>query len=166
MPVAELFPEEVAAFDPLAAWRGLYERIARRLFPHLRPDARAATTAHFEAFFGQASRWRIKPSLIHGDFGTGNIICDSTTGQMAGVVDFGSAGVGDPAVDFAALPWTPPAFFDGLLAAYPAIASAPERVAFYRGTFALQEALFGVEEGDKEAFRRGIEPFSSRERIT
>ena len=33
------------------------------------------------------------------------------------------------------------------------------RVAFYRGTFALQEALFGVENGDEEAFRAGIAPY-------
>jgi aminoglycoside 2''-phosphotransferase len=29
-------------------------------------------------------------------------------------------------------------------------------VQFYVGTFALQEALFGIENGDREAFQSGI----------
>jgi len=31
-----------------------------------------------------------------------------------------------------------------------------ERLAFYAGTFALQEALFGIENGDRQAFENGI----------
>lgn len=29
-------------------------------------------------------------------------------------------------------------------------------IRFYRGTFALQEALYGIEHDDREAFERGI----------
>jgi NAD(P)-dependent dehydrogenase (short-subunit alcohol dehydrogenase family) len=67
--------------------------------------------------------------------------------------------LGDPAVDLAALPWTPRPFFEGLAAAYPDVAVTADRVRFYRGTFALQEALFGVEQGDESAFRAGIGPY-------
>jgi len=38
--------------------------------------------------------------------------------RITGVIDFGGAGVGDPAVDFAAVPWSPAAFYDGLVGAY------------------------------------------------
>ncbi|WP_237762871.1 hypothetical protein [Paenibacillus sp. A3] len=34
-----------------------------------------------------------------------------------------------------------------------------ERVKFYQGTFALQEALFGLENDDPEAFHAGIEAY-------
>jgi aminoglycoside 2''-phosphotransferase len=64
--------------------------------------------------------------------------------------------VGDPAVDLAALPWTPEAFYKGLFGAYPITADAAGRVCFYCGTFALQEALFGLEQGGEGALRRGI----------
>ncbi|MGW8226836.1 MAG: phosphotransferase family protein, partial [Anaerolineales bacterium] len=30
---------------------------------------------------------------------------------------------------------------------------------FYKGTFALQEALYGVKHGDPKAFERGIAPY-------
>jgi aminoglycoside 2''-phosphotransferase len=34
--------------------------------------------------------------------------------------------------------------------------SAAPRIAFYAGTFALQEALFGIEHDDPDAFAAGI----------
>lgn len=147
-----LVPMETDGFDPSAEWREMFARIEARLFEHMRPDARAAVRRHFEGFVGGD----IRPCLIHGDFGTGNILWDPGPQRITGVVDFGHAGVGDPAVDFAALPWSPAAFLEGLVGAYPAVRQADERVAFYRGTFALQEALFGIENGDDAAFRAGI----------
>ena len=149
-------PIEAAGFDPLAQWRDLYERIEARLFEHMRAEARAAVARHFERFLEGSGAGEIRPALVHGDFGTGNILYDGAARRITGVIDFGSAGVGDPAVDFAAAPWSPTAFLEGLVAAYPAVRQADERVAFYRGTFALQEALFGVESGDEAAFRAGI----------
>jgi aminoglycoside 2''-phosphotransferase len=149
-------PVDAAGFDPLAQWREMYWRIEARLFEHMRPEARAATARHFEKFFGSGLDAEVRPVLVHGDFGTGNILYDAVAQRITGVIDFGHAGVGDPAVDFAALPWTPAAFLEGVVAAYPAVREADERVAFYRGTFALQEALFGIESGDEAAFRAGI----------
>lgn len=145
--------------DLLAPWRHLYQRIEARLFPHMRPSAREQVTRHFAAFLDDPRHRAIPPVLTHGDFGTGNILHQPGTDRITGIIDWEEAGVGDAAVDVAALPWTPPAFFAGLIAAYPAVAEADERAAFYRGTFALQEALFGAEHGDEAAFQRGIEPF-------
>jgi aminoglycoside 2''-phosphotransferase len=36
---------------------------------------------------------------------------------------------------------------------------AYERVKFYCGTFALQEALFGIENDDRDAFQAGMEEY-------
>jgi aminoglycoside 2''-phosphotransferase len=159
VPPGDVLPAEVAGFDGLAFWRDLYARIERRLFEHMRPDARAATARHFEAFLTDPASAAFRPALVHGDFGTGNILHDPEQPIATGVIDFGHTGIGDPAVDFAALPWTPRPFLDGLAAAYPEVTGAPDRVRFYRGTFALQEALFGVEQGDHAAFRAGIAPY-------
>lgn len=156
VPVAGVLPEEAASFDPLAAWRDLYARIRRRLFPRMRPEARDAVARHFEGFLADPRGLPTAPALVHGDFGTGNILYDPGARAISGVIDFGGAGPGDPAVDFAALPWSPAPFFEGIAAAHPEIRRAGERVRFYRGTFALQEALFGAEQGDRDALRRGI----------
>ena len=43
-----------------------------------------------------------------------------------------------------------------LARSYPFVERMAERLAFYAGTFALQEALFGIENGDRQAFENGI----------
>jgi aminoglycoside 2''-phosphotransferase len=43
------------------------------------------------------------PALIHGDLAPYHLLHDPTTGAITGVLDFGVAGVGDPAVDLACL---------------------------------------------------------------
>jgi hypothetical protein len=40
---------------------------------------------------------RFQPVLRHGDFGPSNILFDATTRTISGIVDFGSAALGDPA---------------------------------------------------------------------
>jgi len=44
-------------------------------------------------------------------------------------------------------------------AAYGDIKPLLRRIRYHRGTFALLEALFGIENGDEEAFRAGIEQY-------
>lgn len=49
------------------------------------------------------TRWNKAPVWIHGDFSSGNIIIKD--GKLAGVIDFGGMGVGDPACDLV-IAWT------------------------------------------------------------
>lgn len=145
--------------DGRERWADLYARIRGRLFPRMRADARAAVADHFERFLTDARHGDWAPALRHGDFGGGNLLVDPATGAIAGVLDFGSAGLGDPAVDLAAILATAgqdERFLRQFLAAYPELASGVDRARFYGGTFALQEALHGVEHGDREAFESGI----------
>lgn len=44
----------------------------------------------------------------------------------------------------------------------PQLSALMDRVLFYQGTFALQEALFGLENEDTEAFRAGIDAANAR----
>ena len=78
---------------------------------------------------------------------------------ITGVIDFDSAGVGDPAMDLAAALTGPASFARCFTRVYPVTEEIMRRVRFYQGTFALQEALFGIETGDHDAFRSGIDPY-------
>jgi len=66
------------------------------------------------------------------------------------------AGPLDPAVDLAAPSTLGGGILDAVARTYPVTPALRDRAAFYRGTFALQEALFGVENHDDAAFRAGI----------
>ena len=51
------------------------------------------TAPHWDEYEGD-------PSFIHLDFRGNNILVDPTSGRLAGVIDWGNAAVGDPALDF------------------------------------------------------------------
>lgn len=53
----------------------------------------------------------------------------------------------------------PRAFVEELRARCDLLPAAEGRVRFDRGTFALREALHGVEHDDPEAFRSGVAPY-------
>jgi aminoglycoside 2''-phosphotransferase len=138
----------------------IYARMQARCFPHMRPDARAWAAQHFENFLSDPRHFGYAPVLKHSDFGMGNILFDPTIQTITGIIDFGSTTLGDPAYDFAGLLSSyGEEFLHRLERGYPELASYWERIRFYRGTFALLEALFGLEQGDDEAFRHGIRNF-------
>jgi aminoglycoside phosphotransferase (APT) family kinase protein len=58
-------------------------------------DVRWATASWESAL--QASAWDAPPVWIHGDLDSRNLVVDS--GELAGVIDWGGLGVGDPACD-------------------------------------------------------------------
>lgn len=150
----------MAAPDWWSGWRDLYARIRAAVFPRVAADVRASIAAHFEPFLADDTGPAFTPALIHGDFGTGNILFDAASGTISGIIDFGSAGLGDPACDLAAILTYGEGFADLVLAGYPELAAALLRARIYRGTFAAQEALYGAEHGDADAFARGIAPYA------
>jgi aminoglycoside 2''-phosphotransferase len=135
----------------------LYRRMREKLFPHMRPDARDWAADHFETFLGDAASFEYQPVLKHSDFGTSNILFDPASGRICGILDFGGTCLGDPAYDFAGMLSS---YGEGFLrrcaGVYPELEGFLPRVRFYQGTFALYEALFGVEHGDEAAFRAGM----------
>jgi aminoglycoside 2''-phosphotransferase len=145
--------------DTAAEWADLGVRFRDKLFAHMRPDARDEVAGNFEAFLGDGANFTYAPTLRHGDFGTSNVLWDAATHRLTGVIDFGSAGLGDPAVDLAGLICRAgygEAFARRCLDVYPALEALLPRARFYASTFALQYALFGVEQGEPEAFEHGI----------
>lgn len=155
----EVFNPPLAVANDRATWERMYGDVRVRLFPLMRPDARQRVAAHFESSLDDAASQTWRPAPIHGDFGAGNILFDARTCDISGILDWSSAGLGDPATDLAAL-IAPASYGEGVIAslapAYPPFAAELPRARFYVGTFALQEALFGVETGDATAFEAGI----------
>jgi aminoglycoside 2''-phosphotransferase len=134
-------------------WRELSERLPADVLPRLSPAARAAVDTAFHRFAEQAGDLPV--AVIHGDFGTGNILADSN--RVTGVIDFAGCGLGDPAYDLASLA---AGLGDGFLRMleplYPGLPAMRERIAFYRGTFPLLDILFGLDHQDDETLADGV----------
>ena len=159
VPETEACGMDLPSFDEREHWDEMYGDVHRLLLRHMREDAWKRVEAHFESFLGDDSNFEYRPVLRHGDIGPDQMILDKATGRLNGVIDFGSAGLGDPAVDVAWIHFrsgVAPDFLESFYRAYPGIEDTLPRARFYAGTFALQEALFGALHGDSAAFGRGM----------
>ena len=147
-------PEQWRKFsDDLNAW--LRSRIARQAWNRLRED--------MDEVLSELSGLSFQPALQHGDFGLGNMLVDVSTARLTGVIDFGSSGIGDPAVDIAGLlsisgpgeallPWIEQHYGD--------LSTLLDRAEVYRRTFAVQEALLGAMSDDEAAIMRGTSKYA------
>ena len=148
--------EEWPTVDQRAEWELMYNEIRHHLFPKMRPAARQEVTDHFAAYLDDPALHDFQPAPRHGDFGSGNILYEAQTMNISGIIDFGFAAVGDPAIDIAAVSTLGDGLFGRFAATYPAVESMLPRARFYRGTYALQEALHGFKSGDREAYEAGM----------
>jgi aminoglycoside 2''-phosphotransferase len=143
--------------DALAESSTFYSDVEKHLFPLMRPETHIAVTTHFEDYFNNPGLQEYEPVMIHGDFGGSNILFDRD--RISGIIDFSFAGLDDPARDIAAVSTYGETFFARIRRQYPDIDPLLERATFYRGTFALQEALHGFRNHDREAFESGMEEY-------
>ena len=139
--------------DTPAGWHDLFARIRQIVYPHLTADARRWTTEQFVPFVESADQFAFTNVLRHGDFGPSNILYSAERRRFIGIIDFGSAGIGDPAVDFAGLcgSYGEP-FVQRCARVYPLIDLCWERIRFYADcAFLLEDALFCIEHDTAEA---------------
>ena len=150
---------ELPPGEGLDEWKQLYSDIRHILFPYMRPRARRQIIDQFETFISDFYSYIYTPCLRHGDFGPSNILYDPATLTITGIIDFDFIGPGDPALDIAAVSSYGEPFLERFYAIYPEIMPMLARARFFKGTYALQEALNGLRDGDKKAFERGIAPY-------
>jgi aminoglycoside 2''-phosphotransferase len=90
-----------------------------------------------------------QPTLIHGDLRPYHILTDSETRRITGVIDFGVAGIGDPASDFGTLINTyGESFVAKMKKSYPNLDEFMPRARFYAQALELQWVWFGIEFGE------------------
>lgn len=160
-------PGETASRDlhlearhPREEMRDLYEKIKDKLFPYMSIESQDEVSESFEDFLNGDVLSNFDIALIHGDFGASNILLNQESSEISGIIDFGGCGIGDPAYDFAGLlSCYGEDFFNMCIDLYPNGREIAKRVHFYKSTFALQEALHGIENDDRQAFENGIKQY-------
>jgi aminoglycoside 2''-phosphotransferase len=136
-----------------ADWLRTFEEVQRELFPLLMAHAREWVRRHFEPVLADASWMEYEPSLINGDLGVYHLLYDPDAQAINGVIDFGTAGIGDPANDLALLLFNYGETFVRRIAGYyPGVGELIERARFWAGTLELGWALGGVRTGDLSWF--------------
>ena len=114
----------------------------------------------WEDFLTSDANFQFRPVLIHGDLGGEHILLDRVTGTLAGVIDWGDACVGDPALDFAGLlHGCGRDFACGVLAGYGGEMDEAlrERVVFYARIVPFHEVMYGLFIGDEVHVHQGLE---------
>ncbi|MEH7441432.1 aminoglycoside phosphotransferase family protein [Bacillus sp. JJ1122] len=161
IPIAALHPViQQDEKNPLSEIKILLARLQNKVYPYMSNSSKETVSFAFESFFEKEKSRDIKTTLIHGDFGASNILWKVEKIEISGIIDFGASGLGDPAYDFAGLLSSyGEEFFEQCIRLYPGGEEIKERVMFYKSTFALQEALHGIENNDEQAFKNGIKAY-------
>ena len=84
-------------------WRTFYADLTTTLYPHLMRDQRDYVDHLFDPVLNGALTFDHHPTLVYGDLASSHLLVDPSERRLAAVIDFGTAGIGDRAVDIAAL---------------------------------------------------------------
>ncbi|MFJ9692242.1 phosphotransferase family protein [Kitasatospora sp. NPDC101183] len=146
-----------AAQAPSRRWREFAEGVRAELFPLLSDGGRLRAERELAALDGIPDR---TDALVHGDLGPENLLWERAHGlpRLAGVLDWDDVALGDRAEDLAAVG---AGYGDGFLRRVLALGGAPDstlatRVSAIRGTFALQQALCALRDGDTDELADGL----------
>ena len=91
------------AVRSLGDWSALFADVEQELFPFLWAHQKTWVQQLFAPVLHRQISFDYEPVLIHGDLGVYHILYDPAQGRITGIIDFGTAGLGDPASDFACL---------------------------------------------------------------
>lgn len=142
-------PPAPSSSSSAALWPDRLAAIRAELFPHLWADQHAAIEDLFAPVLDGRLDLSYTPALIHNDLASYHLLVDAATGALTGVLDFGEAGWGDPAADYAALISSYGESFVGrMLAIDPSIATHLERARFRAAYIELEWALKGIRTAD------------------
>lgn len=130
-------------------WLRFYESVERELFPLMMSPTRAWVKAHFAPLLSDPHFLARTPSVIHDDLAQYHILVDPAAWTLTGIIDFGTARLGDPAADYGMIINVYGESFLARLAEHaPLIADTIDRARFYAGALELQWLRGGVRAND------------------
>lgn len=135
-------------------WVARLSDIERDIFPLLWADQKHWVAELFAPVVrGSLDMSNYNPVLIHDDLASYHILLDPAMKRLNGVLDFGTAKLGDPASDFALLINVfGESFLRRMQAFYPAIEAALDRARFLAGAMELWWVTEGLRTNDLSWF--------------
>lgn len=132
-----------------AFWVNRQREVERMIYPLLLKHQRDWAEDLFETMLADPNDLAYEPRLIHGDLAPYHILFDSAANHLSGVIDFGVAGLGDPATDIGSLLTTYGAsFVRRMEPGYPQLRRYMKRARFYTQAIELEWVLHGLNHGE------------------
>ena len=143
------------------AWRVDFERVRKEF------EIGAKLLESFEAWLGNDALWPDGGAFTHGELYAAHVLVD-TPSRIVGVLDWTTAKVGDPAVDFTYQHMMGPAAFEATVKAYLAAGGREhphlaERCAAITAAAPLGYGLFALESGDPKHRASAVAQLDPRE---
>ncbi len=130
-------------------WRDIYQRVKEKVYPLLLKHQIQWAENLFDGVLANPKSFDYQPSLIHGDLAPYHILFDKDSSNITGVIDFGVAGMGDPASDIGSIISAyGESFVSTMQATYPNLETLLPRARFYAQSIELQWVLLGIETGE------------------
>ena len=136
-----------------------YAEVREHVLPLLNPFEQAGVIALWQDYLDDDANFAFAPALIHRDLGAEHILVD-LEGRLSGVIDWGDASIGDPAIDFTGLDRGLGRLFTAQVLAHyrrPDDPSFWRRVRFYRDIIPFHEIRFGQLDGSMAHLAHGLE---------
>jgi len=132
-----------------SGWVNVYGRVRDKVFPLLIPHVREWAVEHFESYLADASNFEYELKMVDTDLPPYHILFDRRTRRISGIIDFGCAGLGDPALDLGVIIYHyGETFADRLYRVYPEAQRLLKRARFYAGAQEMRWILTGIERND------------------
>jgi aminoglycoside 2''-phosphotransferase len=152
VPIKEIADFEVPMADALMkyeGWVNAYGRIREKVFPLLMPHVRAWAREHFESHLADRSNFKYELKMVDTDIPPYHVMFDRQRGRINGIIDFGGAGLGDPAIDLGIIIYNyGESFMDRFHRVYPESEIYLKRARFYAGAHEVRWLLTGIERND------------------
>ena len=123
-------------------------------------ELRAKSERLWEDFLNNEAIFPFQPVLIHYDLACEHVLCDPERSVLTGVIDWGDATIGDPAMDFVGLHnCRGREFTERVLARYQGTIDAAfwQRMDFYLCYGPFSELLYGAYSENEKIIAKGIE---------
>jgi aminoglycoside 2''-phosphotransferase len=142
-----------ASTDMRQEYQQLYEAAERELFPSMMSWARAWARELLRPAVDGSLDLGYAPAIIHGDLAPYHLCFDSATRRLNGIIDFGNAGAGDPALDVGSVIL---AFGESQLgpvqSVYPGLTGLLDRARLHAAALELRWALAAIRSRDPAWF--------------
>lgn len=149
IPVNQISDFEIPMADALMkyeGWMNVYQKIRDKVFPLLLPHVREWATEHFEAHLSDNSNFEYELKMVDTDIPPYHILFDRERKRINGIIDFGCAGLGDPAIDFGVIIYNyGESLMNRFFQVYPEAEAYLKRARFYAGAQEIRWLLTGIE---------------------